>query len=1219
MSSADRPQSDIIDYLNFAGSRIGVIRDATVRKTLSPKDAVEELRVALRKPGRKESLPRIRLDSDGKHAWMHTLRARLDDVMGGKDYTSLGFETPALWNTVVDAKTGLPIAIIEANYLSCVRTAAVTALATDLMAPRSPRCLAHFGAGKISRLLVELIREVRPTIREVRLVRGDRSKGLPEWTKNLGCDVRLVSAAWALREASIITTATSSRDPVIRNWVPATRRKIHVNLVGSNHLRRAEIDEGLARRCLDSLLVADDPAQAAREAGDFAPLVEDGSIEWDRIPSLDKLLRSPSLRRRATTQKLTAFKSVGTGLMDLILAAAVVRRLGLLSPTPSFDERICRSMDVNATLTAFVQGSHRVTFSDMEAAVGCAASWLRAHGFQRGDRVAVLTLNRIETVAMEWATYRLGGTWIGIPSRAGEQTRIKEILNDFTPGFFIYETKAVEDEEEVLVAAEEAGYADRLDPPAIFHRRRYVALCPGSSVRIAPSDRFAVAGERIVRIRYSSGASGDPKAVAYSAATSRSIVSNIQEVILKPLVGKRPERTVVVHGAPITWATGSLIVPSFLDGGTNIFLERWRVEEFVSVMAEQKRAAVLTFLTPRLIAEVTGFIKENGNRWVPRRLVVILAGGPLPVSTAKQAIDAFPSGAKFFASLGMTEASFPITWHQVSEADCHPLNKRDWFVPLGPVTAPYAGSTVRNNELCLRGRAVALAKWVEGEWESLGQPYRTGDLVEGRPNTSLHYRGRSHDRQFVTKRRRPAPEAIEAVIDEHPGVVRSRLSYSFEAGRVVSTITVQCRGAGPDERSLREHFDASRARRPGDPPTRREEANLEPFRLDRIRYARVPLTMSAKILRSERTPEGRAPRRDGGQEPRVSGAAHASWKSFDFSQLARFPLYFYVGAGLSQAAGLVGWQEMADLVRVYLNDYEKTGTFRRRVKGPKNIEPMLDDFVRGLASSPKTDRLGRTALLNIMLRYRAPRYGLFDSATREGSAERGRPGLQPDPEDMVRQSLIWKSGCHGVFTTNYDMVLENAFSVFHHGSALRSYRYDARFLPYLLSNRQFVLKLHGDINDIQSMKFSPSMAWEGGGFRQTICDNLQKAYEAALQRGHMVYVGCGFSDTTIRKLNAVDSVAPAEDLLRIALVPSEAPELDRWRKQFPFITFRTFEQRAEVIEFLKAVTDARGDIDRRWHPCLEASDIHQQIFRPTSPRVRLARRMSTKEWACTVQ
>jgi ornithine cyclodeaminase/alanine dehydrogenase-like protein (mu-crystallin family) len=141
----------------------------------------------------------------------------------------------------------------------------------------------------------------------------------------------LVNTEDALAEADVVTTATSSKTPVIPAGAVMPRLR-HLNLIGSNHIKRKEIPGDLAHRCLPpgGFLVTDNPEQAEAEAGDFAELAAQGTLRWREIPTLAQLVAGSSLRDRFKSASLTAFKSVGIGLMDLIVAAGLLRRLGIV-------------------------------------------------------------------------------------------------------------------------------------------------------------------------------------------------------------------------------------------------------------------------------------------------------------------------------------------------------------------------------------------------------------------------------------------------------------------------------------------------------------------------------------------------------------------------------------------------------------------------------------------------------------------------------------------------------------------------------------------------------------------------------------------------------------------------------------------------------------------------------------------------------------------------
>lgn len=321
--------------MRFAGGDVALVREELVRRELHLADAIADLRRAFLElaAGAASTRPRVRVEGRERgRAWLHTLRAGLGSpaVVGGKDYASLGFDVPSAWATVIDARTAVPLAWIEAVHLGRVRTAAAAALATDLLAPADATTLVHFGAGAISELLVRGVLLVRPSIREVVLVR--RAPEAPPWLADLGAaHGRLARSPDDARGATIATTATSSRTPVFTAH-PALAGVHHVNLVGANHPARREIDDETARTFLPArggALAVEDREQTAQEDGDFRPLVERGELRWADVPTLGDLLADPAALEGARSGSRTAFESVGIGLLDLAVAAGLCARLGL--------------------------------------------------------------------------------------------------------------------------------------------------------------------------------------------------------------------------------------------------------------------------------------------------------------------------------------------------------------------------------------------------------------------------------------------------------------------------------------------------------------------------------------------------------------------------------------------------------------------------------------------------------------------------------------------------------------------------------------------------------------------------------------------------------------------------------------------------------------------------------------------------------------------------
>src|SRR5262249_535165 len=113
-------------------------------------------------------------------------------------------------------------------------------------------------------------------------------------------------------------TATNSREPVLNgHWLA---EGVHLNVIGSNFLGKAEVDAVTVRRC--ESIVVDSKDQARLEAGDFAQALEEGSIHWADIHELGQVIVG-RYTGRAHPQDVPLFKSLGIALEDGAVAARV--------------------------------------------------------------------------------------------------------------------------------------------------------------------------------------------------------------------------------------------------------------------------------------------------------------------------------------------------------------------------------------------------------------------------------------------------------------------------------------------------------------------------------------------------------------------------------------------------------------------------------------------------------------------------------------------------------------------------------------------------------------------------------------------------------------------------------------------------------------------------------------------------------------------------------
>ena len=215
-------------------------------------------------------------------------------------------------------ETGELLAIVNAAAVTAIRTAAVSAVATRLLARPDASRLAIVGTGVQARRHLEAMKIVR-NVRTVRAY-GRSGGGLP------GADAA-TSVEEALRGADLVVTATSSAVPVVRReWISAGA---HINAVGASVPAARELDGATVAA---ASLFVDRRESTLNESGDYRFAVEEGAIDGpDHIRGEIGEVLTGKVDGRRSAEEITLFKSLGLGIEDLAAAAWVyekARRLG---------------------------------------------------------------------------------------------------------------------------------------------------------------------------------------------------------------------------------------------------------------------------------------------------------------------------------------------------------------------------------------------------------------------------------------------------------------------------------------------------------------------------------------------------------------------------------------------------------------------------------------------------------------------------------------------------------------------------------------------------------------------------------------------------------------------------------------------------------------------------------------------------------------------------
>lgn len=225
-----------------------------------------------------------------------------------------------------EADHGRLLAILDATTVTAIRTAAVSALATRLLAREDADELAIIGAGTQGRMHLEAMTVVRP-VRHVRIWSRttEHARALAHLARerfDLRAEV-CSSAAQAVERASIVCTTTASPTPVLEGkWLhPGT----HVNAVGACFPSTRELDTEAVRR---ARLYVDRRESALAEPGDILFPIKEGAIGADHIVAEVGELLLPGGDRlgRRGEDEITIFKSLGLAVEDLAAAHHVYRK-----------------------------------------------------------------------------------------------------------------------------------------------------------------------------------------------------------------------------------------------------------------------------------------------------------------------------------------------------------------------------------------------------------------------------------------------------------------------------------------------------------------------------------------------------------------------------------------------------------------------------------------------------------------------------------------------------------------------------------------------------------------------------------------------------------------------------------------------------------------------------------------------------------------------------
>jgi ornithine cyclodeaminase/alanine dehydrogenase-like protein (mu-crystallin family) len=224
---------------------------------------------------------------------------------------------------LVDPATGQPLAIMDGTYLTALRTGAVSGAATDLLARPESRVLVVIGSGAQGVTQAAAVCAVRPIERifavDISPEALDRMRQTVarEWP-DLFDRLETTTDATVVREADVISTATTSRTPV---FDPAlVRPGTHINAVGAYTPEMQELPPNIVRR---ATVVVDAVDAALAEAGDLIIPLGQGLVGREHFQRELGMVASGGAPGRSSADEITLFKSVGNAVQDVVVARRV--------------------------------------------------------------------------------------------------------------------------------------------------------------------------------------------------------------------------------------------------------------------------------------------------------------------------------------------------------------------------------------------------------------------------------------------------------------------------------------------------------------------------------------------------------------------------------------------------------------------------------------------------------------------------------------------------------------------------------------------------------------------------------------------------------------------------------------------------------------------------------------------------------------------------------
>ena len=457
---------------------------------------------------------------------------------------------------------------------------------------------------------------------------------------------------------------------------------------------------------------------------------------------------------------------------------------------------------------ALIHGERRFSFADIETRTNRFANALLELGLAPGERFAVLLNNCVDSVISVFGAEKAAQTYVALNAR---HTLLEHagILNDAQAST-------------VVLGPEFAGLADQLRPlvPTLRHvigvgfsaqsTLEYEGLLSAASAR-APG--VLIDAEHIGRIGYTSGTTGKPKGVAYTAMRWQQRLAN-QFYAMEYGLGVDDA---MLHVGPLTHAAGVNLLPCYLRGARSVVAERFDVEMLLRDV--EKHRITQLMLVPTMLSRVLDALDAGAKADLSSLKIIHYGTAPASVELLQRALRRF--GPILRQQYGMTEAVQPLAVlypheHVTDGSAQQQARLRSCGKPTINVSITIRGADDREVAQGEIGE-IAVAHRGIGEVRFWRQPqvaaesirngwYYSGDLGYFDADGYLYIVGRNKE-MIISGGFNVYAREVEDALESHPGVVEAAVLGipDPEWGELVAAFVVPRAGSSVTAQELTNH------------------------------------------------------------------------------------------------------------------------------------------------------------------------------------------------------------------------------------------------------------------------------------------------------------------------------------------------------------------------------------------------------------------------------